>query len=453
MSELELIIITFYSTEYIKEELEMSGKNPVEKSSSNSSVFKNRSFVFLLCANFITRFGDSLDAIALSWIVYKITGSEILMGSIFALSFVPTLILSPVAGVISDKVSKKKLASITDLCRGLVMVVTGVLYFSGSLAVWHIVIMVLLNSTFEAFSMPARSCILPYVLKEDEFVEGSGVSTTASSLGELLGLAIAGVIIGFLGASGAIIIDAATFFISGILISLLSFEEEIKGLEKFNAKEYISDFSEALKLIKGTKSLMYTIILIGLVNFFITPMNVFSPIFSDRYMGIGSYGMVIIGIGVTSGAALGGLLVGRISKKLSDRAMVSLGLSTLGLAYSLIGLIPTLSANKTLISVSIFILSLCIGSSSPIAVAPLKKIIMTQVDRSAMGRVMSVLSMISLSAMPFGGFLSGALGNVMEITYLFMIFGVAIIIVSNIMVRAGFSVSNVENIQSADSGI
>lgn len=431
----------------------MAEKNPQKDNKSKSSVMKNKSFVFLLFANFITRFGDSLDSIALSWIVYKITGSEILMGSIFALNFVPTLFLSPIAGVVSDKVSKKKLASLTDLCRGLVMVVTGVLYFSGSLQVWHIVIMVLLNSTFEAFSMPARSCILPYILKEDELIEGSGVSTTASSLGELLGLALAGVIIGVLGASGAIIIDAATFFISGILISLLSFEEEIKGLAKFNAKEYVSDFNEALKLIKGTKALLYTILLIGLVNFFITPINVFSPIFSDRYMGIGSYGMVVIGIGVTSGAALGGLFVGKISKKLSDAMMVSLGLSTLGLAYGLIGLVPVIGISKIGISVCIFLLSVAIGSSTPIAVAPLRKMIMTKVDRSAMGRVMSVLSMISLSAMPFGGFISGALGNMMEITHLFIMFGLAIIIISNLMVRAGFSHSNIETIQSTDSGM
>lgn len=170
-------------------------------------------------------------------------------------------------------------------------------------------------------------------------------------------------------------------------------------------------------------------------------------------MKIGSYGMVVIGIGVTSGAALGGILVGKISKKISDGAMVSLGLSVLGVAYSCMGIVPNIFKSSISSSVCIFILSLFIGSSSPIAVAPLKKMIMTKVDRSAMGRVMSVLSMISLSAMPFGGFLSGVLGNIMEITYLFIILGIAIVIISNIMVRVGFSECKSDAITSINESI
>jgi DHA3 family macrolide efflux protein-like MFS transporter len=75
----------------------------------NNILFKNPNYLKLILATFITRFGDSLDSIALSWLVYIITGSKLLMGTLFAVSFLPNIIILPFAGVLADILSKKSL--------------------------------------------------------------------------------------------------------------------------------------------------------------------------------------------------------------------------------------------------------------------------------------------------------------------------------------------------------
>ena len=100
-----------------------------------------KDYMLLFIANFISRFGDSIDAIAYSFMVYELTGSKLLMGTLFAVNAIPNIVLSPFAGVIADRFNKKRLITIGYLGRGIMVSITALMLSIGILQPWHLLLL------------------------------------------------------------------------------------------------------------------------------------------------------------------------------------------------------------------------------------------------------------------------------------------------------------------------
>lgn len=115
---------------------------------------KHKLYLMMVTAKIISRFGDSVDSIAYSWMVYLLTGSELLMGTLYAINFVPGIAFSMFTGVLVDRWSKKKVVIVTNAGRGITVTVTALLYFIGDLQSWHLFI--LRSSTLRSNASPRR---------------------------------------------------------------------------------------------------------------------------------------------------------------------------------------------------------------------------------------------------------------------------------------------------------
>ncbi|KAF9117426.1 hypothetical protein BGX30_005499 [Mortierella sp. GBA39] len=143
----------------------------------------------MITAKIISRFGDSVDSIAYSWMVYLLTGSELLMGTLYAINFVPGIAFSMFTGVLVDRWSKKKVVIVTNAGRGITVTVTALLYFIGDLQPWHLFIFTFINSTLECFSTPAEMSLVPRILPKELLLSGNSLTSSASRTAELAGLA------------------------------------------------------------------------------------------------------------------------------------------------------------------------------------------------------------------------------------------------------------------------
>ena len=176
-------------------------------------------FLKLIASCVVSRFGDSIDAIAYSLLTYEITGSAALMAFVLAINYLPTVILQPIAGVVTQKMNPVRLMSLCDLGRGVCVLTEAALYAMGLLTTPLILLGVLVNSTLEALSTPAGVGIVPRLLSEELYTPGLALRKTLSSTMELIGLACAGAIVGTLGLSAALAIDATTFLLSAAIIA------------------------------------------------------------------------------------------------------------------------------------------------------------------------------------------------------------------------------------------
>ncbi len=181
-------------------------------------LLSQRQYIQLLLADTINRFGDSIDVIAYSWIMYEITGSASLMALVVGLNFVPTVFLTPFAGAFVDRISKKRVMALADLLRFVFVAAIVTLYTTGLLSPALIVVFTLATSTVEAFRLPAGGAILPQLLEKEYYTLGKAANYSVSRISGLVGYMLAGGVIALIGAVGALWIDAATFLISSAII-------------------------------------------------------------------------------------------------------------------------------------------------------------------------------------------------------------------------------------------
>lgn len=207
-------------------QLVQPGHQPVQPDQERKlGLFAERNYLILLAAKAISRFGDSLDSIAYSWMVYLLTGSKLLMGTLFAVSIMPNIVLSLFSGVLVDRWSIKRIVVITGAGRGMIVFVTGLMFYLGFLAPWHLFVFAVINSSFEAFSTPAELSLVRKVLPRELLLKGNSFTSAISRTAEIIGLGAAGTIIAWLGISSALWIDAGTFFTSALLLSFLSLRQ------------------------------------------------------------------------------------------------------------------------------------------------------------------------------------------------------------------------------------
>jgi DHA3 family macrolide efflux protein-like MFS transporter len=393
----------------------------------------NKNYTKLLTATFVTRFGDSIDSIAFSWLVYVMTGSRVLMGSIFAISMLPNLIVMPFAGVIADTFNKKIIVVIGDILRAISVATLALFYFFNILEVWHLFVFVSVNSLFESFANPARKSMLPSIIEEKDYLKGSSWLGTSSNVGEVIGLAVAGILIATVGIWGTILIDALTFMISALLIIFIAFKDRRNEVKiKPKVKDYFILIGQGIAYLKQKKILLSFLILAAFVNFSLVPISVLKPIYVVEVLHMGVEGLSYLGISFLLGMVVGGYLIGARFKNVNPINAIGLGLCLQGVMYILLVVPAYVNFGQLYSFIFVIIVTFIFGSAFPLVNAPMQSIIMKTTEPGMLGRLSSIMGVILLSAMPLGGVFVSVIGEKLPVSLLFIIMGISGIILSSL---------------------
>ena len=184
-------------------------------------IIKEREYRKLIFATVINRFGDSVDAIAFTWLVYQITHSAAWSAIVFALNTLPNVVVQPFAGAIVEKMDKKHVIVATHLLRAVIITLFALLYRAGLVNALVMAIFTLVITTVESFNLPATSAFTIQVVKKEHMTCGMSLNSMLSSAASLAGTGAAGVIIATAGVSAAMMIDVVTFGVAAVLISAM----------------------------------------------------------------------------------------------------------------------------------------------------------------------------------------------------------------------------------------
>ncbi len=392
-------------------------------------LFHYKSYFLVLVSNTISRFGDSVNMIAYSWMVYSLTGSKILLGTIFAVNAIPGIIFSPFSGVLVDYFSKKKVIILGDIGRGLVASITAVLFFTNQLEPWHLFVFTFICSTIETFVSPAKTSLVPLILPEKLHLSASSFSTSTASFAQLIGIGSAGFLIGTIGIAGAILVDGLTFFTSCILISFLKLEEKKEEGIKLNVKSYFSNLKEGFTFIKKEILLIISILLFAITNFCLTPVNVLLPAYVKDVLSEGAEAYGFLNLGFPIGMIIGGVIFAQIGSKFKKSYSVVFGLVFIGFSYTALSLVEVIN-NLIVPPIVIGFLSFFVfGLMMPVITSPLKAHLYACTPKALLGRVIGLMSMVTLSAQPLGGVVTGFLSESMSIPHLFLLMGSILIFI------------------------
>ena len=373
-------------------------------------VIKEKNYMVLLFTNLINRFGDSIDAIAFTWLVYQITGSASWAALIFGLNVLPNIVAQPFFGALVEKMDKKKVIIFTHLLRVAVIGSFVAMYMFGVVNPYIMAAFTLIITTIESLNMPASSAFIPQIIKKEHMSHAMSLNSSLSNAVALVGTGVAGVIIAKLGVQTAMLIDAATFLAAGIGMFFIKVNgekaketvSEQTTTEKASEESYISLLKGGIKYIASNRVILNYCFVAVLLNFFMVPLNALQAPLSEEVYGLGSELLSVIGMAASVGAIFGSLVIPKLMARFSARKI----LIWCGFAMGIFSY--TLSLGKLVHGMAVpgYIL----GSLSVVGITFACSIIsgtlsiqfVNTVDRDYLARASSVFGASATAAMPVG---------------------------------------------------
>lgn len=370
-----------------------------EQKTGYKDVFTQKEYLKIILANVISRFGDSVDAIAFTWLVYQVTGSAAWSAIIFALNQIPTVLVQPFAGALVEGMHKKRLMVLTDCMRGMIVAALAFLYVTDHINPWVLAVFTLTISTVEAFHLPAGMAIIPKLIEPKYYSYATSLNTTICTVIQLIGAGLAGFIIGIFGIHIAILIDAITFFSSAFILAFIKVAEERKTT-KINGKEYFQTLKGGAVYLKDHLVIRNFCLMAIILNAFMVPLNSLqSPIISE-IMGQGSELLSILGITLSLGMGIGSFVFPYINDKISARTNIVINGFVMGICIYLytIGLYlqGQVIAIYALVSIVSFLLGFAVSNMSGVLNVNFVK----HVEEDYLARVGSIFNAGACAAIP-----------------------------------------------------
>ncbi|RDI45756.1 MFS transporter [Falsibacillus pallidus] len=356
------------------------------------SLWKNRDFLLLWVGNTVSVFGNRLYMIALMWYIAEKTGSSVALGLSVLCFTIPTVIFSPIAGVLSDRNLKKQLLISTDLLNGVLMIGMSLLILAESFPLAWLYVLMILSSSVSAFFSPAISSTVPLIVPQDQLAKANSLTQMTTQMSNILGPAIGGALIAFTDMWILFLINGVSFILSALSESFIRIP--ILDLKNRQSK-FMEQFKEGLQYIWHFGPLLHLIAVGGiLINFFLAPLQVYITIICSQILQTSASTMGFIDASISIGALAGSLLIlWNVFK--NKTAMVIFGLSIEGIALLIAGLF--LQSYFALISFA-FVL----GFGISLASVGISTLFQTLVPDDKRGRVGSVLTALSTFIVPIG---------------------------------------------------
>lgn len=392
-------------------------------------ILQCKEYIKTVIAAVINRFGDSIDSIAFTWLVYQVTQSASWSAIIFGVNRIPTIFLQPFAGAAIERKNKKQIMIITDILRGLCVGFVATAYIMGFLNQWILLTCTLIISCAEAFRGPASTALIPKLLDKKYYDFGLSLNSSACSVFELIGYGAAGIIIAGFSVSAAIYIDMATFFISAVIIFTLKVKEEKQEKIRIAAKEYITTLKDGFQYLKGKSLLRYFMFIAVFLNGVLVPFNSLQAPLISEVLHTDELMLSALSIALTVGMIVGAAAYPYLAGKLNSHFISCLGGYSIGVYYFTFVLAGTFITAQPVLYLVILAVSFAVGIAISISNSFCNVEFIKNVEEVYMARVMALLGASCVAAVPLVSFIVSALAGWVSTVVLFMIAGLLDVII------------------------
>lgn len=373
----------------------------------------HKDFTLMVVGQVISIFGNSILRFALSLYVLDMTGSATIFASILAISMLPTILLSPFGGILSDRLPRKMIMVILDFITSCCILVFTLLQASDEIITIIGGFMVLL-SVIQSFYQPAVQASIPSITAQENLTAANGITTSINALANLIGPVLGGLLYGFFGISWILSISATCFFLSAVLELFLHIPFVKQARTSSLVHMIKADFQEAFHfIIKENPIICKLLVAVAGLNLFITAMlQVGLPYMIRIQLGLSSqlYGFAesSMAIGMMIGSAIAMKLGNRINIKTSylplligSACMIPIGISILTTAYPLpsyIAIVASILISMSFIAVFNIVVQAYMQAQTPVHL---------------LGKVSSFIMTIVMCAVPIGQALYGVFFDVL----------------------------------------
>lgn len=392
----------------------------------NTQIFK-RDFTMVVIGQIISLFGNAILRFALPLYLLRETDSSSLFGAVTACSFIPMVIFSFLGGVIADRVNKRNIMVALDFFTAIIIVVFYFALGQIPLVPLMIVMLMLLYGISGAYQ-PSVQASIPLLVDYEALAKGNAIINMVSTLSNLLGPAIGGVLFGAFGLTPILVISIVCFIISAIMeiIIHIPYQKRDKGKGIFATVR--NDLIESFYFVKREKPIFLSVVgILAIFNLVLSAaMIVGIPVMVVQVLGMSDADLGIAQGALGLGGLIGGLLAGTSTQKLKIRYnyiyLLICSSTALIMGISLMSAIPT-SIGFWLITIMSFV-TMCVSTMFTISIFT---VVQQQTPIHLLGKVMATIIAVSSCFQPIGQAIYGELfENLETISWVIMV-GAAIV--------------------------
>ena len=384
--------------------------------SKRNNSWKSNIALFLV-GQAVSLIGSSIVGYAIMWHVTLKTGSGTMMMLFTIAVMLPTFFMAPFGGVWADRFNRKVLIMLADGFIALVTLVIALLYSFGIENLWILLVCSIARSLGQGIQMPAVNSLIPQIVPDEHLLRVNGINSMIMSISMLGTPALAGALLTFFPIQALLYIDVVTAT-AAIVILLLFVRVPNLTNSKVKHEEnptVLADLKDGLAYIWRHPFLKKFLVIVALFTFFLAPVALLTPLQVTRNFGPDVWRLTVIEIAFSAGLAVGGLLMstwGGFKNK-----TITIAISFILFAIMSIGL----GVTKVFPLYSGFIL--VTGITAATTNTPAMTMLQQKVDPNYMGRVFSIMTMITSVGMPLGTVIFGPLADRVSLDIIIIVTG------------------------------
>lgn len=382
-----------------------------------STNWKKQAALFLVSQN-ISLFGSSVVAYAIIWHITITTSSGTWMMLSTLSAMLPQILVSLFGGVLADRYSRKMLIMLSDGFTAMATLGLAIAFLSGFGSLGLLLVISAVRSVGAGIQSPSVSALYPQLVPQDQLTKVQGINQTIYAVLNLLSPPIAGVILGTIGITATFFVDVSTAALAILVMSRIRVEK----IERKNAPATMwADMKAGLYYTLCHPRLRRIIICFTASFFLITPAAVLSPLMVQRTFGNEVWMLTANELSWTLGSLVGGLFVA-IKGDFKDKVLtVAVCLVAFGVIFGLLGIAWDIVS---------YLIFMGIGGFFLPAISTAQTVYIQEVtEPEVMGRVFSIVEIITASAMPVAILVFGPLADVVSVQTLMIISGVLLAMV------------------------
>ena len=378
---------------------------------------RHRNFQLFFAGQSISLIGTWMTRVATSWLVYRLTKSSLLLGTVGFAGQIPTFLLAPFAGVIVDRLDRRKVLVWTQTLAMVQSLLLAWLALSHRINITEILILSCFQGVINAFDMPARqSFMIRMVEDRSDLSNGIAINSSMVNAARLIGPSLAGLLIALTSEGWCFFVDGVSYI--AVITSLLMMRLSSENIQNHGAT-MVQQLREGWDYVAASVPIRNILLLFALISLMGWPFMVLMPIFAAQVLHGGPHtlGFLMGAVGVGSLVSALILVVRRSVRGLLK--VIPIGAAVFGAGLVAFGL----SQNQWLSMV----MMLVTGFGMMQGVTTSNTILQTLVDEKMRGRVMSYYTMAFVGMAPFGSLLAGAMAHAIGAQHTVVVSGVACI--------------------------
>ena len=376
-----------------------------------------RNIAWFLAGQGVSLIGSSLVGYAIIWHVTLRTGSGTMLMAFTIAAMLPMFFMSPFGGVWADNYNRKVLINLADGFIAAVTLVIAITFFLGAESIWVLLICSVARSLAQGVQTPAVGSLIPQVVPEESLMRVNGINGMIMSVSMLGTPALAGVLYTLMPIQNILLIDVTTA-IAAILLLIFFVkvpDPKDKAIREAEKKTVLADLKEGLIYINEHFFLKRFLIIVALFSFLLAPAALLTPLQVARNFGEDPWRLSVIEIAFSAGMAVGGLLMTTWGG-FKNRTF------TVGASFVLMS-IMTIGLGVTNVFTLYCVFMAITGITAATGNTPAIVILQSKIEPSYMGRVFSIMAMISSVIMPLGTVVFGPLADRISLNAIIVVTG------------------------------